>query len=147
MNGTKIFLTAVAVALTAMLIAPAAQADENQHLNQVATSTATNGKLTRNQALALGNTACQAVRSAVANGMTLGPGACPGRPGGRLHLTEHGAISRGGRWNVSSRRRGRSTLLTAYRLDGSFNMRCGSPSMQLVHLASAGQRWHAAMAN
>ena len=72
MNGTKIFLTAVAVALTAMLIAPAAQADENQHLNQVATSTATNGKLTRNQALALGNTACQAVRSAVANGMTLG---------------------------------------------------------------------------
>ena len=62
----------MAVALTAMLIAPTAQADENQYLNQVATSTATNRKLTRDQALALGNTACQAVRSAVANGMTLG---------------------------------------------------------------------------
>jgi hypothetical protein len=72
MNVAKIFLTAVAVALTAMLIAPAALADENQYLNKVATSTPTNRNLTRDQALALGNTACQAVRSAVAGGMTLG---------------------------------------------------------------------------
>ena len=72
MNGTKIFLIAVAVALTAMLIAPTAQADQNRYLNQVANSTATNRQLTRDQALALGNTACQAVRSAMANGMSLG---------------------------------------------------------------------------
>ena len=67
---TKIFLTAVAVALTAMPIAPAAQADENQYLNQVANKLSV--VLTRNQALALGNTACQAVRSALGDGMTLG---------------------------------------------------------------------------
>lgn len=64
MNGSKIFLTAVAVALTMMLIYPAAVADENQYLNQFATSTETNRKLTRNLALALGNTGWRAVRSA-----------------------------------------------------------------------------------
>ncbi|MCV7401303.1 hypothetical protein H7K24_14190 [Mycobacterium fragae] len=70
MNGTKILLTAATVALTALLIAPAARADENQYLNQVANTVRV--VLTRSQALDLGNTACQAVRSAVANGATLG---------------------------------------------------------------------------
>jgi hypothetical protein len=70
MNGSKIFLTALAVALTAMLIAPAAQADENQYLNQV--NNKLGAVLTPSQALALGNTACKTVRSAVVNGTTLG---------------------------------------------------------------------------
>lgn len=53
-----------------MLIAPAARADENQYLNQVADAVSV--VLTRSQALDLGNTACQTVHSSVANGMTLG---------------------------------------------------------------------------
>jgi hypothetical protein len=67
----KTFMTApAAVALGAMLIAPAARADESQYLNQVANTLSV--VLTPSQALALGNSACQAVHSAVANGMTLG---------------------------------------------------------------------------
>ena len=71
MSATKTFLTAVALALTAVFVAPVAQAGETQYLNEVAASTPMNRKLTRDQALALGNTACQAIRSAVAGGMPL----------------------------------------------------------------------------
>jgi len=70
MNATKIFLTTSVAALTAIFIAPAASADENQYLAQVANNLSV--ALTASQALSLGNTACQSVRSAVANGMTLG---------------------------------------------------------------------------
>lgn len=57
---------------TVLLIAPAASADENQYLTQVANNVRV--ALTRSQAISLGNSACRAVRSAVANGMSVGEG-------------------------------------------------------------------------
>ncbi|OMC32017.1 hypothetical protein A5739_11400 [Mycobacterium colombiense] len=70
MNAIKIFLITPVAALTAVLAAPLAWADENQYLAQVANNLSV--VLTPSQALSLGNSACQAVRSAVSNGMTLG---------------------------------------------------------------------------
>lgn len=66
-----IFVTAPLTALAAVLIAPAAWADENQYLTQVANSHLS-VVLTPSEAISLGNSACQTVRSAVANGMSLG---------------------------------------------------------------------------
>jgi hypothetical protein len=70
MRGTRVFLPAVAVIVTAMLSTPVGRADENHYLAQVADTIGV--ALPPSQALALGNTVCQAVRSAMANGMTLG---------------------------------------------------------------------------
>jgi len=61
---------AFAMAASALLSTPAARADENMFLNQVADTLSVS--LKPSQALSLGNTACKAVRSAMASGMTLG---------------------------------------------------------------------------
>jgi len=70
MRRNRILLIGVAAIVATMLTAPDSRADENQYLAQIAD--ALNGKLTSSQAVTLGDTACQAVRSAMANGMTLG---------------------------------------------------------------------------
>ena len=70
MQPPRTSLTVLAIIATALFGAPVVQADENIYLKKVANTLSVS--LTPSQALALGNTACKVVRSAMANGMTLG---------------------------------------------------------------------------
>ncbi len=87
-------MCALALAPALMLTAPVAQADEVQYLNQVASKVSVVVEPSR--ALSLGNTVCQTVRSAMANGMSLGQGARSSRPGGRMGSAEDGFGSQRG---------------------------------------------------
>lgn len=70
MGKTWVALCALTLGPALMLTAPAAHADEVQYLDQVANKVSVVVK--PSQALSLGNTVCQTVRSAMANGMSLG---------------------------------------------------------------------------
>ncbi|MBB3606612.1 hypothetical protein FHT40_006303 [Mycolicibacterium sp. BK556] len=70
MGRTEIAVCALALAPALMLTSPVAKADEVQYLNQVASKVSV--VVEPSQALSLGNTVCQTVRSAMANGMSLG---------------------------------------------------------------------------